>query len=99
MMRPIIKGLFLVGMLFSFEALASARHDHVYLGGAYNVWNCGQIAGSYGYRTGVYGAGWDWQGIYYPYFNACFGSNLIYGPGLLQLDDQESSEDESFQDQ
>lgn len=71
-MKKLVMGL----MLLSTSVFAKT-----YLGGAYNLNDCAGIAGSYGYTLATFGAGYDDRGVYYPYWNACFGSFGSPNPG------------------
>ncbi len=52
-----------------------------YLGGANSSSHCNQIVASYsGFKYSVFGPGYDDNGIYYPYWNACFGRYESGGP-------------------
>lgn len=62
--------IWMMGLL---SVTAFAGNGRVYLGGATDVNNCAAAAGQQGFAFGVYGAGYDDAGVYYPYFNACFG--------------------------
>ena len=44
-----------------------------YLGGAFNNGDCGVRARLNGYDQFAFGPAYDANGVYYPYWNACFG--------------------------
>jgi len=64
-----------LGLLVSVAGIAG--HGDYYLGGATDVGSCAALAGSRGYALGVFGAGFDTYGTYYPYWNACFGRGIV----------------------
>ncbi len=62
-----------------------AGNGNIYLGGTVDVNQCAILAGARGFQVGIWGAGVDDFGIYYPYFNACFGKSyntppVVYPP-------------------
>jgi len=63
----------IIGLLLLASSFANANPGAVYLGGAMNLTHCAQIAGASGFRIGIFGAGFDGMGMYYPFWNACFG--------------------------
>ena len=71
----------LIGLMLGLSTLAYAGNGNYYLGGAYDLNHCAQLAGAGGYRLGVFGAGFDDYGRFYPYVNACFGMGKNDGGG------------------
>ena len=63
-------------MLLLLSVNAFAGNGNFYLGGSTDPQSCANAAGAAGYQLGVYGAGFDDNGVYYPYFNACFGKGI-----------------------
>lgn len=72
-------------LILGFVTQAYAGNGQFYLGGAFNLGHCAQLAGAYGYRLATFGAGFDDRGVYYPYWNACFGSNGASNGGNGQV--------------
>jgi hypothetical protein len=76
MMKSVASLMIVLGALASGHAFARSPiyNDTTYLGGAYNLADCAQRAGLSGFERGIFGAGYDANGVFYPYWNACFGS-------------------------
>lgn len=68
--------LFSVFFALTIGTSADARtHDQTYLGGALDIYQCSDNAKAKGFTEFVFGPSFDRYGIYYPYWNACFGLN------------------------
>jgi hypothetical protein len=72
-MKKAKKVLGFIGLLF-LSGNALAGNGHFYIGAAFNLQDCANRAGANGYAYGVFGPGFDDNGIYYNYYNACFGT-------------------------
>ncbi len=70
-----------VTMALFISFAVTAGNGHHYLGATIDLGNCSLLAGSQGYSYGVFGPGYDDDGTYYPYVNACFGKQRNGGGG------------------
>jgi len=71
----------IIGLLMLVAGFAQANPGAVYLGGALDLNHCSQIAGDRGFRLAIFGPGFDGMGVYYPFWNACFGQGKKFGGG------------------
>ncbi len=72
-----------LGLALLTTGKAHASDNIVYLGGALSLPHCAEIAGARGFRLAIFGAGFDSNGVFYPYWNACFGQGQKGAGGEL----------------